>query len=384
MSTTPSGTYVSSEGRAPGYGRARLWVGISGVGTMVTLTTAALAAGLPAAVDAMVSPGVGAAALALAVYSISHAAVQLPFDLFGGHLLPVWYGRSRQGLRTFLGRLLRGAVVYACVLCVSLVALLAAGRVGGVWGVVALGAVASFLLLWGRMAVARSLARLGVESSGGQLPDVTVASDDEGFTGGVLGVVRPRRVVLPARWQVSLTPEQLACVRLRRELAGTSGTWRRGRMLALAFTLSGVGLSAAIVGPGRLGSAGGTIELSLWFTLWSFVGLLILPTVSRRGVAELDAYVRAAGVSETLAKATARALDADQDDEPERPALVETIFHPIPSVGNRDHAVARPAPGAWDAARTAVYLGLAGGGLLGRAVHCNCGRPALWAFLPVD
>jgi hypothetical protein len=155
-------------------------------------------------------------------------------------------------------------------------------------------------------------------------------------------------------------------------------------MLALAFTLSGLGFSAAIVGPDRLGSAGGTIALSLWFTLWSFVGLLILPTVSRRAVAELDAYVRAAGVSETLAKATARALDAHQDDESERLALVETIFHPIPSVRNRDHAAARPAPGGWDAARTAVYLGLAGGGLLGRAVHCNCGRPALWAFLPVD
>ena len=193
-----------------------------------------------------------------------------------------------------------------------------------------------------------------------------------------------RALVLPARWQSSLTPDQLACVRLRRALAGTSGAWLRGRIVALVFTLAGIGVSAAIVGPQRLGTAGGTIELSLWFTLWSFAGLLILPTVSRRGVAELDVYARSAGVSETLARATVRALDAHQDEEPDRPALVETIFHPIPSVRNRDDTAPRPTPGAWDAARTAVYLGLAGGGLLGRAVHCNCGRPALWVFLPVD
>ena len=377
-------TNTPSDGRVPGYGRARLWVGITAVGSIVTLATGALVAGLPAAVDTLVSPGLGSTLPALAAYAAAHAAIQLPFDLFGGYLLPAQYGRSGHGRLIFLGRLLRGVVVYAGVVFVGLVALLAGGRVGGVWGAVAAGAVLSFLLLWRRLAVARSIARLGVEPSADPLSDVVVSSDDEGFTGGVLGVVRPRQSVLPARWQSSLTPQQLAYVRLRRQLAGTSGTWRRGRALALAFTLSGIALSATMVGSDRLGTAGGTVELSLWFTLWSFVGLLILPTVSRRGVAELDTYAHSAGVSEALAKATARALDAHQDDEPQRPALVETIFHPIPSVENRDESVARHTLGAWDAARTAVYLGLAGGGLLGRAVHCNCGRPALWAFLPVD
>lgn len=377
-------TNTPSDGRVPGYGRARLWVGITAVGSIVTLATGALVAGLPAAVDTLVSPGLGSTLPALAAYAAAHAAIQLPFDLFGGYLLPAQYGRSGHGRLIFLGRLLRGVVVYAGVVFVGLVALLAGGRVGGVWGAVAAGAVLSFLLLWRRLAVARSIARLGVEPSADPLSDVVVSSDDEGFTGGVLGVVRPRQSVLPARWQSSLTPQQLAYVRLRRQLAGTSGTWRRGRALALAFTLSGIALSATMVGSDRLGTAGGTVELSLWFTLWSFVGLLILPTVSRRGVAELDTYAHSAGVSEALAKATARALDAHQDDEPQRPALVETIFHPIPSVENRDESAARHTLGAWDAARTAVYLGLAGGGLLGRAVHCNCGRPALWAFLPVD
>jgi hypothetical protein len=40
--------------------------------------------------------------------------------------------------------------------------------------------------------------------------------------------------------------------------------------------------------------------------------------------------------------------------------------------------------GTWNAARTTVAISPAGLGLLGRAVHCNCGRPSLWVFLPID
>lgn len=385
MTTAPtSPPYALSHHRPAGYGRARLWIGISAVGTVVALAAVALVAGLPARVDAWVGPGLWATVLTLAMYAAVHAVVQFPFDMFGGYLLPVWYSRSRPGILTFLRRLLRGAVVYTTVLFVSLCALLLGGKVGGVWGVITAGAIVAFLLLWGRSAVARTLARLDVDDSSRKSTVVFVSSDDEGFTGGVLGVLRPRRIVLPALWHSSLKPDQLSYARLRRELAGSSGIWWRGRLVALVFILTGLGLLAVVVGPDRLATAGGTIEISLWFTLWSFVGLLTLPTLSRRGVAELDAQVRSAGVSDTLAASTARALDAHQDDEPERPSLIETIFHPIPSTRNREEPVAQPAVGAWDSARTALFLGLCGGGLLGRAVHCNCGRPALWVFLPTD
>jgi hypothetical protein len=366
----------------PGYGRARLWLGIAGVGTVVTLAAGALAAGLPAAVDARTGPSPLAAVVALAVYAAAHAAVQLPFDLLGGYVLPRRYGRSVPPLPTFVGRLARGAFVYAALLFAALGVLLVAGRFGGVWGVPLAALGLSAALLAGRVRVAVALARFRPEVPSGA--SRFAAADDEGFTGGVLGVLRPRGHLLPARWREVLTPEQLAHARLRREIAVSSGSWRRGRLVALAFNLFGIGVAAAVVGAERLGTAAGTVELSLLFTLWSFLGLLTLPTVSRRGVAEVDARARAAGASDAVAEATAAALDALQDDEPERPAVVEAIFHPVPSVSARSAAAGPPPTGAWDAARTAVYLGLAGGGLLGRAVHCNCGRPALWAFLPVD
>ena len=40
--------------------------------------------------------------------------------------------------------------------------------------------------------------------------------------------------------------------------------------------------------------------------------------------------------------------------------------------------------GCRTAARVALYLCVAGLGLLGRVVHCNAGRPEAWVFLPGD
>jgi hypothetical protein len=156
-------------------------------------------------------------------------------------------------------------------------------------------------------------------------------------------------------------------------------------LLAVAFTLVGLMAAALLAGPDRLGTAAGTIALSLWFTLWSFLGLLTLPTLSRRGVAEVDERLLSEGFPRETVETTARRLDDLQDAERDRPAVVETIFHPVPSLEHRlrgPHTHGRR--GYWDAARTSVYLSLAGLGLLGRAVHCNCGRPALWVFLPTD
>jgi hypothetical protein len=155
--------------------------------------------------------------------------------------------------------------------------------------------------------------------------------------------------------------------------------------VSILFTLTGLAIAAWLVGSASLGTAGGTIEFSLWFTLWSFIGLLTLPTLSRRGVIEIDERAQAEGESPETLRATTRLLDGLQDGESIRPALIETIFHPIPSVQSRlEGPRSKGRIGFWDAARSSVYLSLAGLGLLGRAVHCNCGRPSLWVFLPTD
>jgi len=379
---------------APGYGRARLWLGMSGVGTFVVLAMAGLAFSLPAQLLPEQTAAMATQLGGLLAFAAAYATVQLPFDLFGGYLLPKWYRRQHAPFPVFLAGLARGVAVHTAVFALSAAGLLLAGRNGGVFGVVTAAVVIVLLLLRGRVAVASAESALEltpsspVLSNEGSMPVVPTymaESDDEGFTGAVVGVLRPRLMLVPMRWREVLDAEAFGIAVRRRQQAIRTGGWLRGRLVAIGFTVAGVALAALLVGSPRLAAAEGIVSFSLIFTLWSFIGLLVLPTPSRRGVADVDRSLLAAGCSRPAMERTIRLLDDLQDRERERPPVIETIFHPVPSVQARlrgPHSTG--IRGAWDAARTAVYLSPAGLGLLSRAVHCNSGRPALWTFLPID
>jgi len=114
------------------------------------------------------------------------------------------------------------------------------------------------------------------------------------------------------------------------------------------------------------------------------LGLLVLPTVSRQATYGIDRNVIRRGVPSELLVAMLRKLDQLQDDEPSRPTVIETIFHPVPSIENRNISSDVGSPIAWHAARMMLFLSWSCLGLLARAVHCNVGRPELWIMLPTD
>ncbi len=383
----------SSSGTAtPGYGRARLWLGMAAVGMLVTLATLGLFLDLPDRIQQNIDSTKWGQARGLLGFVLIYAAIQLPFDLLGGYLLPKRFGRSHQRFPHYLLSLARGVTAHAALLFLAAMAILVAGRWGGIAGTLVAGFLISLLLLRGRLALAKLMAplqltpieRTSVQTSEA-LPISVAQSSDEGFTGAVVGVWRPCLQIVPQRWREVLGANEFEVAMSRRSLALQTGSWRRGRAVAILFTLTGLAIAAWLVGSAHLGTAGGTIEFSLWFSLWSFVGLLTLPTLSRRGVIEIDERAQLEGTSSKTLRTTTRLLDDLPDGEPIRPALIETIFHPIPSVQNRlEGPPAQGRIGFWDAARSSVYLSLAGLGLLGRAVHCNCGRPSLWVFLPTD
>ena len=378
-------------GAKPGYGRARLWLGISAVGTLVTLSTLALALNLPSILLPAIDASFGEQTVGVCLFFALYMLIQLPFDFLGGYWLPQQFNRTHPPLGTFVVNLIRGALCHVALLLVAAGCMMAAGKTFGVVGIVAAGVALGLLLLQLRVQVASMMSPLVIakqtvsSNETQQLNIIDIASDDEGFTGGVVGVLRARSQLLPTKWREVLGPEGIQLVASRRTLATQTGNWLRGRLVALSFTAVGLLLAALLVDRALLGTARGTVEISLWFSLWSFLGLLILPTFSRRGVIEIDECVQAAGYSAQLMRMVAERLDRLQDGERSRPSLVETIFHPVPSVENRlEGPRSHHVMGYWDAARTSIYLSLVGLGLLSRAVHCNCGRPALWVFLPTD
>ena len=118
-----------------------------------------------------------------------------------------------------------------------------------------------------------------------------------------------------------------------------------------------------------------------WMTLWAFASLLVLPVLSGRVVFAAD---RAAADSGLDAHAWIRRFPVLVGEDGNTSGTVQTIFYPIPSAAMLlqalDHAPAGFVPG--NLARSNLYYSWATLTLLGRAMHCNVGRPALWVFPP--
>lgn len=387
------------------YARARLLLGISGVGSAVLIATAFLAFDLPTRMlSASVTQPLPDAVASLAVPLTLGALLFLPFDLLGGARLV----RQRPTLTAFLGRWLRGVAVQLAVALAAASVVIAAARAGG--GAAAIAAVLLLQLLLAalRAPLARVIAATRVTEAperlrhlarrAGIAPERIVLVDvaDEGFVGGWSGIAG-RTLLLPARW-LALPDEALAATLLRRRIIAESGAHRRGVLGAIAWNTLGFALVSAWSGA-NVGSAAGVLTAAAGMTLWAFLGVLLLPTPSRAAVFAVDAAAAREGDAEALREAIDR-LDRWQDDEERRSAGVETIFHPVPSRSARHarlndawadaHPRARDgrrAALAWLAhhlARHALWLGWATLSPISRLVHCNVGRPALWAMLPGD
>ena len=373
------------------YARVRLLLGITGVGGLVLWATAAVVFGVPFREEPTTAGNARVLAAAVAAYALW----MTPWDWLGGFVAPRRYGRSTQTAAAFAAGWLRGVAVQAALfVAFGLLIIEARVRLGPGFGTAAFAAIAVLLLL-----VQRPLAKLvgglatdrRVEIAGRRCE--VLRHSDPGFTGGVAGV--PARVLLPRRWTELLSGDELAAVVARRGRVIDSGGLLAGRLAALSWNVAGFALCVHLPGGGAA-SAAALFGAAAWFTLWSFLGLLTLPTLSRRATQSLDRSLPPATAA-ALATALPK-LDASQDDEPRRPAWVETIFHPVPALTARDAAdadadattgpdapePAGPTPPLWHVARTAVYLSWAGLNPLARAVHCNAGRVENWVLLPTD
>jgi hypothetical protein len=364
--------------------RTRLFLGITAVGATVLVALTALWLDLPgswlSADPAMpLWRAVGSALL----WPLAWTVIILPLDVLGG-LVAV---RHQPSASLWLGRWGRGVLIQLLVLALVAVPLLLLTRALGLFGAVAGVTLAGAMIVSQMGTLARLGASLtpvapaGLAKRRDGYPLELVDADDEAFVGGFAGLVRPRLLV-PAAWSALPAPVRDGLL-ARRRLASMAPRVR-GIGLALAWLAFGATVSGLVAG--RPDSAAGLVRFSLGTTLWSFLGVLILPTPSRRAVIALDQRAARSVGREAVAEGI-MTLDRWQDDEPARARVVEAIFHPVPAPQARLAALEGPTPsgsGAWRVARLALPVGLGSWSLLGRAVHCNLGRPALWWMLPGD
>ncbi len=388
------------------YARARLWLGISGVGFWVTLAAMLLLTQAAPFSDLFSGQSsLADEARRLSILLGGYVLLSAPFDWLGGYGLPHRYGRTVPRLTGFLAQWLRGVLGQSLVLLASALTLLAAGRAGGRWAAIAAALLLMSALLAAQGWLARFIGGLHTAAAslkpyeqwlarwGVKVPAVTVLQGaDPAFVGGFVGLPGRERLVLPASWiqqkaGLPSLPEEAVATQIARRIGVVErGSRRRGIWLALLWNLTGFALATMLPGAG-VTNCRELLMTACGFTLWSFIGLLTLPSFSRPGVFEGDLFAVQQGIPRAALERTAATLDRWQDDEPARSPLVETIFHPIPSVQSRLQKLAAPGReprGAWQAARIALFLSWGCFGFLSRAVHCNSGRPELWVLFPGD
>ncbi len=379
------------------YARARLLLGICGVGSLVTLCSIVLVASIPQRLlSSSTVFGVndlsqlGLVALLLLLWLI-------PLDFLGGFILPKQYLRTFESFRFWFWNYCFASLCQAMLFILFALAILSAGRRFGLVG--ALGVVCLITLLCfivrNRMVNAKATtsewmsqkltaAKIQIHRWQVFVPRVIVVRHlDAGFTGGIIGLGSNATVVVPEAWLMSMSTEELATAIARRAVAVNSGSYERG--LALAFIWNFVGFAVCSLLPGAgVSTVAALVTTICGFTLWSFLGLLILPTVSRNASLQIDRVLHQHGTPVGLIQDAAWAVDRSLDAERQRPRMIEAIFHPVPSVSSRNADSAHGRIAAWNVARTALFFSWACFGMLSRAVHCNVGRPELWTMLPID
>ena len=392
--TSPS--LSAGEGFGPlSYARSRLYLGISGVGTAVVAAVCLLYFDIPATgFSTSVEQSLGRSLFSLGIFFAMAPALFFIFDLLGG----AWFIRRKSDAPVWMFSWVRGVALQWTVWMMVAAALMATARAVGPVATVGVFAAVQLLLalLRGRMArivaplpvvaaspvLLQAAERAGVEARRLQVVDTT----DEGFVGGWSSIV-PRTLVIPRRWEL-LSVDVLTAQLVRRKAVAASGAHMRGVLAAISWNTLGFVVVQQLLGATPATSAG-LVSIMAGMTLWAFLGVLLLPTVSRAAVYAADSAA-AATVGAAAVKAGIERLDAWQDDEPKRPPTVERVFHPVPSRTNRIAALgeARRTSLGWlhahNVARQALWLGWGTFSPISRAVHCNVGRPALWVMLPGD
>lgn len=309
--------------------------------------------------------------------AIGALAVQSVFDFVGGTVL---MPAPRPTVASFLRGWVRGMIGHTLVLAVVGGLSYASFRLSG-------GFIPAIVLATaGQVFARRHLLHLMVSVPTTELAHddrkvLTAEAADPAFTGGIVGFGARAASLLPEQWLRGLPKKELAAESARRQWQINHGLPGRALFLVLGWNLLGaaIGSYAFRLAERRPGEA--LFGYACWMTLWAFGGLVALPSLSRQVVFAAD---RAAADADHDPRDWIAHFPSIIGEDGGSNVAVQTIFYPVPSAERRRLALTAAPVGfvPGNLARNNLYYSWSTLTLLGRAVHCNVGRPALWVFPP--
>ena len=354
------------------------------MGTLVVLAVVLLATDVSRAVFPVASVTPLQEYLAILLLVTMVAVLLLPFDFIGGIWIPATFETQPQQPLEWLKQWSRSVIIQLAFFSTTLFFYLQIGReIGAPW-LIALFAALQVALVAGQELIWQLMTARSTNSGRGRQTQF-VGHSDPRFAGGITGLPGLESILIPDGWKKQLPPSWLAMLKMRRQAALKSGGRFRGVVAAMLWNMTCFA-AAVVAGGAAMNSVADLANIFLWFLLFSFMGLLILPMWNRRGVFALDRYL-AGKVSVAELQSAIQKIDQLTERDPVRSVSAESVFQPIPCPERRAQALSKQQRNEvpiWNVARTALFLSWAFGGPLARAVHCNVGRPELWAMMPTD
>lgn len=304
-------------------------------------------------------------------------AAQSGFDVIGGKwLMPA----PRPTMRVFLRRWVPGVLGHTLVLtCVGLLSYASVKLTGGFWCAIVPAMVGMAV---GRPFLLRVIGGVTTRAVAHDERTSLVADDTSTpFTGGIVGIGRRARSLLPAHWLTGLPTDQLAAESSRRQWQIERGLPGRAFVLVLCWNLLGSSIGSLAWGFADRPAAASLFGYACWMTIWAFGALLLLPTLSRNAVFAADRFAADSGHDP---RSWITHFPEAVGEDGSTGSVVQAIFYPIPSAAMRLRHLKQPHSQIilGNLARSNLYFSWATLTLLGRAVHCNVGQPALWVFPP--
>lgn len=360
------------------YARARLWLGISNVGFWVLISTMGLLFHWEAFFYNQTTGELIINCLAL------YLLFSFPFDIMGGYILPHRFNKQKESFKHWFLDWFKGALSQATILGMSSYGLLMVFSFISLNPVrIALIVALQILFATLQPAIAQWVGNFKVNSKHDS-EDIW-ESRDIGFTGGITATGRS---IFPQNWQSQFSQDELNIIRSRRRVLKKHPMNIFGVINAITYNTTGA-VIAFYSFQLSFNQASDWLTFMWVMTLWSFIGVLVLPSISQAAALTLDQLSKQfIDTSQSPAEHVLLKLDSLQDGEPSRHPWIQRIFHPTPSAHQRLQEMQANSPlnpfPSWHIARRALYLSWPFMNLLNRAVHCNIGRPDLWVMLPCE
>jgi hypothetical protein len=371
------------------YARSRLWVGILSVGTWVLLSLVVL---FTINIFSKEFQNLSLSS-SIFIYLGLYAIISLPFDFVGGFLLPRKYGRNTQSFINYIFSYIRGIAFQGAFLfgiAFLFLTLLTFFPLSSLLLPLLLSTFAiQILLALLQKPIAMLVSKFTIsKSEENSSLDEVWESSDIGFTGGIPFL--QKRTILPKKWKDSFSTDEVELLIKRRNFLKDKKSHIYGICGAILFNLVGVVFGyLGWIGSGITLEQNGYLSfLLVWassVSLWSFLGLLYLPSLSQKATLMGDSsWIQE---DKNKVKHLITSLDDYQDQEPKRQPQIQKIFHPIASVDIRLQVLENEQStsfATWHIARYTLFFSWSILSFMGRGVHCNVGRPHLWVFLPSD